>query len=235
MIPAQEAIILAGGLGTRLREEVPDLPKCLAPVNGKPFLHYLIHFLQKAGIKKFIFSLGYKAETVIAFIEATLPKSAYQLVIEKEPLGTGGGIRLAMQAVEGKNVWVLNGDSIALVNLEEQFKLHESQSAIGTLALIPQQQFDRYGTVAIDGNNRITGFEEKKWQESGLINAGIYLLDTTTFLQSTPKGNFSLETEFLQRCYSTLPLNGYVEPAYFIDIGVPEDYRRAQQEFAQLF
>ncbi len=234
-MPVQEAIILAGGLGTRLREEVPDLPKCLAPVNGKPFLHYLIQFLQKAGIQRFIFSLGYKAEAVIAFIEATLPGSAYQLVIEEEPLGTGGGIRLAMQAVEGKDVWVLNGDSIALVNLEEQFNLHESRSAIGTLALIPQQQFDRYGTVTIDDNNRISGFEEKKWQESGLINAGIYLLNTTTFLQSTPIGNFSLETEFLQRCYSSLPLYGFVEPAYFIDIGVPEDYRRAQQEFAQLF
>lgn len=234
-MPVQEAIILAGGLGTRLREEVPDLPKCLAPVNGKPFLHYLIQFLQKAGIQRFIFSLGYKAEAVIAFIEATLPGSAYQLVIEEEPLGTGGGIRLAMQAVEGKNVWVLNGDSIALVNLEEQFNLHESRSAEGTLALIPQQQFDRYGTVTIDEKNRISGFEEKKWQESGLINAGIYLLNTTTFLQSTPIGNFSLETEFLQRCYSSLPLYGFVEPAYFIDIGVPEDYRRAQQEFAQLF
>jgi D-glycero-alpha-D-manno-heptose 1-phosphate guanylyltransferase len=235
MIPVKEAIILAGGLGTRLREEVPDLPKCLAPVNGQPFLHYLILFLKKAGIKKFIFSLGYKAEAAIAFIESTLPPSAYKLVIEQEPLGTGGGIRLAMQAVEGKNVWVLNGDSIALVNLEEQYKLHESRSAIGTLALIPKQQFDRYGTVSLDHNHRITGFEEKQWQETGLINAGIYLLDTLTFLQATPTGKFSIETEFLQCSYSTLPLYGYVESAYFIDIGVPQDYRRAQEEFAQLF
>lgn len=235
MMPVKEAIILAGGLGTRLREEVPDLPKCMAPVNEQPFLHYLILFLQKAGIETFIFSLGYKAEAAIAFIEKTLPPSAYKLVIEPEPLGTGGGIRLAMQVVEGKNVWVLNGDSIALVNLEEQYRLHESRSAIGTLALIPQQQFDRYGTVTIDQNNRITGFEEKKWQETGLINAGIYLFDTNTFLQSTPNGNFSLETEFLQRRYSTLPMYGYVESAYFIDIGVPQDYRRAREEFAQLF
>ena len=235
MIPVKEAIILAGGLGTRLREEIPDLPKCLAPVNGQPFLHYLILFLKKAGIKKFIFSLGYKAEAAIAFIESTLPPSAYKLVIEQEPLGTGGGIRLAMQAVEGKNVWVLNGDSIALVNLEEQYKLHESRSAIGTLALIPKQQFDRYGTVSLDHNHRITGFEEKQWQETGLINAGIYLLDTLTFLQATPTGKFSIETEFLQCSYSTLPLYGYVESAYFIDIGVPQDYRRAQEEFAQLF
>jgi D-glycero-alpha-D-manno-heptose 1-phosphate guanylyltransferase len=235
MMPVKEAIILAGGLGTRLREEVPDLPKCLAPINEKPFLHYLILFLKKEGIERFIFSLGYKADAAIAFIESMLPPSAYQLVIEEEPLGTGGGIRLAMQAVEGKNVWVLNGDSIALVNLEEQYRLHESQSSLVTLALIPQQQFDRYGTVTIDQNNRITGFEEKKWQETGLINAGIYLIDTTTFLSTTPAGNFSLETEFLQRYYSTLPMYGCVEPAYFIDIGVPQDYRRAQEEFAQLF
>lgn len=235
MMPVKEAIILAGGLGTRLREEVPDLPKCMAPINEQPFLHYLILFLQKAGIETFIFSLGYKAEAAIAFIETTLPQAAYKLVIEPEPLGTGGGIRLAMQAVEGKNVWVLNGDSIALVNLEEQYRLHESRSAIGTLALIPQQAFDRYGTVTIDQNHRITGFEEKKWQETGLINTGIYLLDTTTFLLSTPSGKFSIETEFLQRCFSTLPLYGYVEPAYFIDIGVPQDYRRAQDEFTHLF
>jgi D-glycero-alpha-D-manno-heptose 1-phosphate guanylyltransferase len=235
MMPVKEAIILAGGLGTRLREEVPDLPKCLAPINEKPFLHYLILFLKKEGIERFIFSLGYKADAAIAFIESTLSPTEYSWVIEQEPLGTGGAIRLALAAVKGENVWVLNGDSISMVNLAEQYRLHTLHSAICTLALIPQQQFDRYGTVTIDQNNRITGFEEKKWQENGLINAGIYLLNKNSFIQSTPAGNFSMETAFLQRFYSTLPMYGYVEPAYFIDIGVPEDYRRAQQEFTQLF
>jgi D-glycero-alpha-D-manno-heptose 1-phosphate guanylyltransferase len=235
MMPVKEAIILAGGLGTRLRDEVPDLPKCLAPVNEKPFLHYLILFLKKEGIERFIFSLGYKASAVIAFIESTLSPTEYSWVIEQEPLGTGGAIRLALDAVKGENVWVLNGDSISMVNLTEQYRLHTLQSAICTLALIPQQQFERYGTVTIDQNNRITGFEEKKWQENGLINAGIYLLNKNSFIQSTPAGNFSMETAFLQRFYPTLPMYGYVETAYFIDIGVPEDYRRAQQEFTQLF
>jgi D-glycero-alpha-D-manno-heptose 1-phosphate guanylyltransferase len=235
MMPVKEAIILAGGLGTRLRDEVPDLPKCLAPVNEKPFLHYLILFLKKAGIERFIFSLGYKADAAITFIAANLSPAEYSLVIEPEPLGTGGAIRLAMESVKGEHVWVLNGDSISMVNLAEQYRLHTSQAAICTLALIPQQQFDRYGTVTIDQNNRITGFAEKQWQENGLINAGIYLLHKNTFLQSTPAGNFSMETEFLQRFYPTLPMYGYVEAAYFIDIGVPADYRRAQQEFSQLF
>lgn len=234
-MPVKEAIILAGGLGTRLREEVPDLPKCLAPVQGKPFLHYLIHFLQEGGIERIIFSLGYKAEAVIPFIESTLLPHQYTVVTEFNPLGTGGAIRLAMQAVKGEEVFIFNGDSIALIHLQEQFRLHREKKSVCTLALLPKENFDRYGTVTLDETCRITGFREKKWQEKGLINAGVYLLHKPTFLENTNTGNFSMETEFLQSHLEKLPMYGYTENAYFIDIGVPADYRRAQEEFTQLF
>src|SRR5450432_2007636 len=104
-----EAIILAGGLGTRLRSAVPDLPKCMAPVAGKPFLFYVINHLQKQGIDKFIFSLGYKSEVIIEYTKAQYPKTSIQFTIEEEPLGTGGAIKLAASKATDKNVLVLNG------------------------------------------------------------------------------------------------------------------------------
>src|SRR3981081_785371 len=106
-----EAIILAGGLGTRLKEAVADLPKCMAPVNNKPFISFVTDHLQRQGIEKFIFSLGYKSEAFTNYLSELFPSKNYQLVIEKEPLGTGGAIRLACSHAKEKNVVVVNGDS----------------------------------------------------------------------------------------------------------------------------
>src|ERR1700741_456621 len=104
----REAIILAGGLGTRLRDTVPDLPKCMAPVNGKPFISYVVNYLQQQGITYFIFALGYRSEAFIEYIAALLPECNYELVIEQEPLGTGGAIQFASTYVRDENVLVVN-------------------------------------------------------------------------------------------------------------------------------
>lgn len=226
----KEAIVLAGGLGTRLRSAVADLPKCMAPVNEKPFLHYIISYLQQQGIERFIFSLGHLAEAAANYITATLKADTYVLVQETHPLGTGGAIQLAIAQAKGKEIWVLNGDSICYLQLAAQATLHFQNKSACTLGLVPMKQFDRYGVVSIDNTHRITGFAEKKWQEEGLINAGIYLLDIPKFQSINWPEKFSMETDFLQVYYQQIPMYGYVASAYFLDIGIPEDYQRAQQE-----
>jgi len=109
---SKEAIILAGGLGTRLRDAVPDLPKCMAPVAGRPFVSFVIDYLRMQGIERFIFSLGYKSGVIEEFLQKEYPTLDYTSVIEPEPLGTGGAIRLAIQKTVSRNIVVANGDTL---------------------------------------------------------------------------------------------------------------------------
>ncbi len=226
----QEAIILAGGLGTRLRDTVPDLPKCMAPVKGKPFIYYVISHLQKQGIQQFIFSLGYRSEAFINYIAALLPGGNYELVIEKEPLGTGGAIRLACKQVKQVNVVVVNGDSIFKTNIAVQDEIHTTKNAHCTLALKPMENFERYGVVELNADQSIAYFKEKKHYPKGLINGGVYLLNAAMFLQENLPEKFSFETDYLQVFYNQRRIFGLIQDGYFIDIGIPEDYLRAQTE-----
>jgi D-glycero-alpha-D-manno-heptose 1-phosphate guanylyltransferase len=226
----KECIILAGGLGTRLRDTVPGLPKCMAPIAGKPFLHYLLKYLEKQGITRFILSLGYKHEIIEEFISVQFSHFHAQLSIEKEPLGTGGAIRLACSKCETENAWIVNGDTFFKIDLEEMMNLHTRVNAHCTLALKPMQQFTRYGSVELDKSGRITNFREKQFIEQGLINGGIYTLNIFNFLKEDFPEKFSFEKDFLEKSYETRNIFGSVEDAYFIDIGIPEDYERAQRE-----
>ena len=145
-----EAIVLAGGLGTRLRSVVPDLPKCMAPINGIPFLSYLIDHLTTEGITKFIFALGYKSDEFIHFLNKKLPNNNYSIVIEDEPLGTGGAIKLAANEASSKDIIALNGDSLYKANLNQLMQFHLQNNSDCTLALKPMHQFERYGSVEIN-------------------------------------------------------------------------------------
>src|SRR5262245_51873012 len=146
----KECIILAGGLGTRLRSTVPDLPKCMAPVAGKPFLSYVIDHLKAQGVDRFIFSLGYKRETIEEYLHNEYGSLSKQYVIEKEPLGTGGAIQLACRQATGKNVLVLNGDTLFKIKAIPFAGFHLQHTACCTLALKPMQHFDRYGVVELN-------------------------------------------------------------------------------------
>ena len=227
-----EAIILAGGLGTRLRDAVPDLPKCMAPVNGRPFIYYVIHHLQQQGIERFIFSLGYRSESFTQYIEELLLPGSYELVIEKEPLGTGGAIQFACNYAMQKNIVVVNGDSIFKVELSIQSDFHFTNEAYCTLALKPMENFDRYGVVELNANHTIASFKEKQFYKTGLINGGVYILNREVFLQEGFPEKFSFETDYLQKCYSKGKIYGVEQDAYFIDIGIPEDYLKAQTELS---
>jgi D-glycero-alpha-D-manno-heptose 1-phosphate guanylyltransferase len=227
---SKEAIVLAGGLGTRLRDAVPDLPKCMAPVAGKPFLSFVIDAFRMQGIERFVFSLGYKASAIEEFLQKEYPTLDYTSVIEQEPLGTGGAIQLAIKNAVSNNVVVANGDTLFKVNLPDLFKTHLDNDSECTLALKPMEKFDRYGVVEIDDHEKIISFREKQFYTGGLINGGIYLLSKDKFLSRSLPGQYSFEKDYLEKFCDQGKFHASVQKGYFIDIGIPEDYQRAQQE-----
>lgn len=229
----KEAIILAGGLGTRLREAIPDLPKCMAPVAGRPFLFHVINYLRSEGIEKFIFSLGYKHEVIEAWLNAQFPTLNYQCSIEDEPLGTGGAIQLACSLATETNVAVVNGDTLFKTHLHEAFLFHEKNMAECTLLLKPMTNFDRYGVVETGEERLVSSFKEKQFYTTGNINAGVYILHTRKFLDEEFPDKFSFEKDYLERLFSQRRIYGLIQDSYFIDIGIPEDYSRAQAELAK--
>jgi D-glycero-alpha-D-manno-heptose 1-phosphate guanylyltransferase len=225
-----ELIILAGGLGTRLRSEVPDLPKCMAPVNGKPFINFVMDYFLSQKIEKFIFALGYKSELLQNHLIAKYAKYTLQFSLEEEPLGTGGAIQLACRRASKENVFITNGDTLFKVETEMLAKTHLQTNAECTLALKPMENFDRFGAVEIDDNSCIESFQEKKHYGKGLINGGFYALNVESFLHKNFGNKFSFEKDYLERFISQKKLFASVQDAYFIDMGIPEDYRRAAVE-----
>ncbi|MBL7718552.1 MAG: nucleotidyltransferase family protein [Flavipsychrobacter sp.] len=230
-----ECIILAGGLGTRLRGTIGDYPKCMAPVNERPFLHYLFVYLQQQGCSRVVLSLGYKHEIITGWLEQNQWPFEISWVIEEEPLGTGGGIQLALRAAKDADVAVLNGDTLFRVDLAEQFAAHRAAEASATLALKRMTNFSRYGVVNEDEAHRICSFEEKQQRESGLINGGVYILNKNYLLGKNLPEKFSFEKDFLEAYVGERAFLAYTSEAYFIDIGIPEDYLQVQEDFKTLF
>jgi D-glycero-alpha-D-manno-heptose 1-phosphate guanylyltransferase len=226
-----QCIVLAGGLGTRLREAVPDLPKCMAPVAGRPFLFYVINYLRSQGILQFIFSLGYKHEVIEEYLNTQFVTLNYTCIIEKEPLGTGGAIKLACAAATEKNILVVNGDTLFNANIESMVAAHSAAVADCTLALKPMLNFDRYGAVELNKDQSIHSFKEKQFYTAGNINGGIYLLNVKTFLQQPFPEKFSFEKDYLEK--KQQKFIGNIQDEYFIDIGIPPDFSRAQIDFAK--
>jgi D-glycero-alpha-D-manno-heptose 1-phosphate guanylyltransferase len=224
-----EAIVLAGGLGTRLRGVINDVPKPMAPVGKYPFLSYLLDYLWKQDVKKVILSVGYKHEIIQNYYGNLFKDMALIYSIEKELLGTGGAIKQSMELVESMYCFVLNGDSFFDVNLFQMNKTHLENNADITISLKKMYNFDRYGTVEVD-NGRIISFKEKKYHESGFINGGIYLINKKVFEQIPTEQKFSIEVDFFQKYSEILKIIPFISNGYFIDIGVPDDYKRAQNE-----
>lgn len=225
----KEAIILAGGLGTRLRDAVPDLPKCMAPVAGRPFIFFVINYLRSQGIEKFIFSLGFRHERILEYLNDQFVTLNYEYTIEDEPLGTGGAIKLASSKTSEENVLITNGDTLYKIDISKLVAIHYENNAVATLALKPMTDFDRYGIVEVDGKHKITNFLEKQFCKSGNINGGTYLLNIAAFKKIDWPDKFSFEKEFLET--KKFNLSGSIQDEYFIDIGIPEDYNKAQIDF----
>lgn len=234
-----EVIILAGGLGTRLRSVVSEVPKCMAPVAGKPFLWYLLKYLTQYNVDKVILSVGYLREVIFKWIEEVKEELpfAIEYAIEEKPLGTGGGIKLAMEKASDNDIIILNGDTFFDVDLQQLMNFHKNQADSKlTIALKPMKSFDRYGTVTISDMGKVIRFNEKQPCENGLINGGVYVLSNDKDIFSGKPEKFSFETDIMQTCCGEQGIvfaesyNGY-----FIDIGIPEDYKKADIEFRNIF
>lgn len=227
------AVILAGGFGSRLQSMVNKVPKPMAPVNNAPFLHYQLRYLKHFGIRKVVFSVGYLHEIIVQQYKNSFLDIEISYAIEKEPLGTGGGIRLALEKCEADSVLVLNGDSFFDFNLRTFYQLHINGRTTISLALRHVDDASRYGTIKTDERHKVISFLEKGSQKiAGNINAGVYLLDRNFFLENTPKTkNFSIEKDFFETGLNTFQINAYEFDGYFIDIGIPEDYQKAQNDF----
>ena len=228
----KECIILAGGFGTRLQSVVKDVPKCMAEVSGKPFLKYLFDYLDQQGFDHVILSLGYKSQYVIDWLASQNQKFKISYVVETEPLGTGGAIRLAIGKVNSNHAFVINGDTFFDVDTDYLLQSHKDKRADITIALKPMADFDRYGSVEINAENRIIKFNEKQYCTNGLINGGVYLINKNIFSQINLPQKFSFEKDIMESQNDNISIFGYIQNCYFIDIGIPSDFEKANKDFA---
>ena len=227
-----EAIVLAGGFGTRLRHVVTDVPKPMAPVAGRPFLEILLSSLAQKGFTRVVLSLGFMAEKISDYFGTRFAGLDLAYVVEDAPLGTGGATRLAVEACTQNHVFVFNGDTyldLEVQSLEQQWQTNRNPIVVGTQ--VPYTT--RYGRLLVDGG-RITSFAEKGITGPGLINAGCYVLAKDALARFAVNHPFSFETDYLVPEVASATVEVFVTEGMFIDIGIPEDYTRAQTLLADL-
>ena len=228
-----EAIILAGGFGTRLREVVPDLPKPMAPIAGRPFLEILLASLARKGMQRVILSLGFMAEKITAHFGDSFAGMALDYVVEREPLGTGGAVRLAMTHCNADHVFVFNGDTFLDIEagaVESHWQKHRHPIIVGREVL----ETARYGRLLIE-RGEVVGFAEKGAKGPGTINAGCYVFNRGQLVEFALGQAFSLEADYLAWAVAEERFDLFPTRGQFIDIGVPDDYARAQIDLAGLF
>lgn len=228
----KEAIILAGGFGTRLQSVVKDVPKPMAPVAGNPYLVYLIRYLKSYGVKHIVLSVGYLSEVVEDYFKDEYLGIKISYSKEDTPLGTGGGIRLALEKCEKKNVVILNGDSFFDVDIHKLKKFHKKHQSTVSLGVRKVANVGRYGEVVLNDKKEIIKFSEKSDKiEAGLINGGVYLMKRNALDAFALNTKFSLEQDYFQKQANTKTLYAKKFKSYFIDIGIPSEFDRANNEF----
>ncbi len=226
-----EGILLAGGLGTRLRSVLPDLPKCLAPVAGKPFLSYIFAYLAREGLRRLILALGYKADAIQTWVQNDAWPFEIDFAIETIPLGTGGAIKNAWRLTTAPHVLVLNGDTFCPAPLSDFYQAHLQKQADISLISVFVSPAERYGTLSLSPGDWVQAFQEKQPRSTGWINAGFYLISRSWWEKQTFPDTFSWETYLQNALESTSTPKIYahrLSNTPFIDIGVPDDYARAQ-------
>jgi len=229
----KEAIILAGGFGTRLQTVVSDVPKPMAPINNDPFLNYVFDYLKAYHIEHVILSTGYLSKKISEFYKDQYHGIKISYTKETTPLGTGGGIRLALEKCLTNQILVLNGDSFFDVDLNKYEKQHAHSQSDCSLALRKVENAARYGTITLNELSIINSFREKdQVEQPGLINGGVYILNRAVFLKNTESHQpFSIEKDYFEKQLHHLNMFGFEHQGYFIDIGIPEDYNKAQDDF----
>lgn len=220
----QEAVILAGGFGTRLRPAVPSVPKPLAPIGGRPFLHWLLEGLAKQGLRRVVLATGYKGGTIRAAIGPIYAGLAITYVQEEQPLGTGGAIWAALGHCARERVLVTNGDTWIGAPLASIAAYAPGADLVLTSRWVPD--CERYGMLKLD-RDRVLGLDEKGRPGPGPVNAGLYILRRDLILRRPMPAAFSFEEEVLAKPRG-LDIRAYLSEAAFIDIGTPEDFAAAQ-------
>lgn len=228
----KEAIIIAGGKGTRLKSVYSEGPKPMVPVNGVPFLTRLMEYLKQSGIARVILATGYMHEKIEEHYGNSCHGMALAYSVETEPLGTGGAIAQALKKATKPEVLVLNGDSFFDVDLQRFFQEFEQSDASVQLALKRLPDVARYGTVVLDESGTISSFNEKGAKGSGLINGGVYALKVADVMTVFPTEPFSFEYDFLAPEQVGILKRGQEFDGKFIDIGTPESLKRAETLFS---
>ncbi len=224
-----EALILCGGLGSRLKAAVPDRQKCAADIAGTPFIAFVIRHAASFGFKRFVLCAGHMAETLADAIEAE--RLGVETVISKEeaPLGTGGAIRQGASLIKGDEFLALNGDSLCPLDLAAFKNFHKSKDSSFSVALSKADSRADCGNVSIDADGRIASFNEKSGPKTDLVNAGVYLISKSSLAQFPAAGRFSLESDVIPKLIQTSGAFGFVSGAQLLDIGTPERYAKAKK------
>lgn len=231
-VDGMEAIVLAGGFGTRLQPVVSDVPKPMAPMDaaGTPFLAYLLQDLSRQGVMRVVLSIGYMGELIQRYFGDEFAGMEICYAIEESPLGTGGAVKAALLMCESPDVFVLNGDTFFAVDLVAMMAQHQSSGADFTLAAREMRDFDRYGTLDLAADGRVLSFREKMFCRCGYINGGVYCMSSSV-QKELPDGRFSLEQDFMEKMVREIQMYAFISQGYFVDIGIPEDYEKAKFDF----
>ncbi len=227
-----EAIVLAGGFGTRLQTVVSDMPKSMAPIGGRPFLEILLSMLGRKGFSKIVLSLGYLAEKIVDHFGNTFAGMDLVYEIESTPLGTGGAVRQSLAHCKSDHVYVFNGDTYLDIEVQDAEALWQ-KNHFPIIVAREGADATRFGRLAVD-NNRVMHFCEKGVLGPGLINAGCYVFPRHLLDHFQPGNSFSLESDFLAKAVEHQRFDLFVSQGLFIDIGIPEDYERAKSELPVL-
>ena len=229
-----EAIVLVGGLGTRLGALTKNTPKPMLPIRGVPFLERLLQNLKLCGFKKAVLATGFKSEVIESnFNSNSQLFPEIEISFEDEPLGTGGAIALALEKITSEEVTIFNGDSYLDVDHKAFWDAHLLKQADITIASRYVDPANRYGVLNYDEHSRVIAFEEKGISTTGFINGGVYLCQTKILKEIFKPFNgraFSFEEDILTKKLSLMKVYHFSSKGFFIDIGVPEDYERAQVE-----
>jgi len=229
------AVILAGGLGTRLKDVVADRPKVLAEVAGRPFITYLLSQLNAAGVRHVVLCTGYLGDLVETALGTDFEDLRLYYSREVSPLGTGGALRLALPLLQSETIVAMNGDSYCQADLEDMLKTHQQREARVTLLLARTTDTSRYGRVHIADDGMVTSFNEKvPGQGPGLINAGIYLISREMLQEIPPNQAVSLEHEIFPT-FVGRGMFGHLCQGNLLDIGTAASYRQANNYFGTRF
>lgn len=228
-----KAIVLCGGLGTRLGALSGDLPKVMVEVGGVPFLEHVLSYLRESGVSEVILAVGYRKESIVRHFGLSFNGLSIDYSVEDTLLGTGGAVAACFDSFGLQSAIVLNGDTLFRTDLDEIVRSHERCASKLTMAVRPVDDVGRYGHVGIDSRGRVVSFAEKKHGGPGVVNAGIYILERDVFDGYARGTTFSLERDVLGERLHELDPTAVLSGGYFIDIGVPADLMRARRDLSR--